>query len=53
MAEITILTEEDLRRLVPLDAEAVACVEAAFHALATKPVVMPPILRLDIAEANG
>jgi len=53
VAEITILTEADLRRLVPLDAEAVACVEAAFHALATKPVVMPPILRLDIAEANG
>ena len=53
MAEITILTEAELRRLVPLDAAAVACVEEAFRALATRPVVMPPILRLDIKEANG
>ncbi|HVW91967.1 MAG TPA: ectoine utilization protein EutC [Devosia sp.] len=53
MPEITILTERDLRALVPLDAAAVACVEDAFKALATRPVVMPPILRLDIAEANG
>ena len=53
MADITILTEAALRHLVPLDLEAVACVEDAFHALATKPVVMPPILRLDIAEARG
>jgi ornithine cyclodeaminase len=28
-------------------------VREAFVALATKAVVMPPILRLDIAEANG
>ncbi len=53
MAEITILTETDLRKLVPLDLEAVQCIETAFHALATRPVVMPPILRLDIADANG
>jgi len=53
MAEITILTEAELRRLVPLDQAAIACVEDAFRALATKPVVMPPILRLDIKEANG
>ncbi|MCR6670667.1 ectoine utilization protein EutC [Devosia ginsengisoli] len=53
MADITILTETMLRQLVPLDLEAIACVEDAFHALATKPVVMPPILRLDIAEARG
>ena len=53
MADITILTEAVLRQLVPLDLEAVACVEDAFRALATKAVVMPPILRLDIAEARG
>ncbi|HVX81301.1 MAG TPA: ectoine utilization protein EutC [Devosiaceae bacterium] len=53
MPEITILTEAELRRLVPLDADAIACVENAFRALATRPVVMPPILRLDIKEANG
>jgi ornithine cyclodeaminase len=53
MADVTILTEADLRKLVPLDAAAVACIEDAFMALATKAVVMPPILRLDMVEANG
>ena len=53
MPKINILTEAELRQLVRLDAEAVACVEEAFLALATKPVVMPPILHLEIAEANG
>ena len=53
MPEITILTEAELRGVVALDTEAVACVEAAFRALASESVVMPPILRLDIAEANG
>jgi ornithine cyclodeaminase len=51
--EITVLTEAELRRLVLLDLDAIACVEDAFRALATRPVVMPPILRLDIEEANG
>jgi len=53
MPRMTILTEADLRRLVPLDRNAVACVEDAFLALATKPVAMPPILRLDIPEHHG
>ena len=53
MAKITILTERELRDLVTLDMDAVACVEEAFAALATKPVVMPPILHLEIKEANG
>ena len=53
MPKISILTESDLRDLVPLDAAAVDCVENAFLALATKPVVMPPILHLEIAESNG
>lgn len=50
---VIILTETDLRRLVPLDAEAVDCIEAAFAALATTSVAMPPILRLDIPEHRG
>jgi ornithine cyclodeaminase len=33
--------------------EAIACVENAFRALATLPVAMPPILRLDIPEHRG
>ena len=36
MPTITILTEADLRRLVPLDADAVAAVEDAFRALAAR-----------------
>lgn len=50
---VAILTEADLRQLVPLDLEAVDCIEAAFRALATKRVAMPPILRLDIPEHRG
>lgn len=50
---VKILTEPDLRALVPLDADAVACIRDAFVALATKAVAMPPILRLDIPEHRG
>ena len=53
MSGIKILTEDDLRAEIRLDLAAVKCVEEAFKSLATKPVVMPPILRLDIAENNG
>jgi len=53
MSEVRILSEAELRRLVPLDAAAVSVVENAFRALASGAVVMPPILRLDIAAANG
>ena len=53
MADITILTEAELRSQVGLDLAAIECVENAFHALATKAVVMPPIMRLDILEHNG
>ena len=53
MPSINILTETDLRKAVALDADAVACVEDAFRSLATKSVVMPPILHLEIADANG
>ncbi len=53
MARLTLLTEAELRRLVPLDLDAVACVERAFRALATEAVAMPPILRLDLPERNG
>ncbi|ANH07039.1 ectoine utilization protein EutC [Shinella sp. HZN7] len=53
MTRMKILTEAELRRIVPLDLEAIACVEEAFHALATRAVAMPPILRLDIPEHRG
>lgn len=50
---VTILTETDLRALVPLDRDAVACIRDAFVALATQPVAMPQVLRLDIPEHRG
>ncbi|KRQ10926.1 ectoine utilization protein EutC [Bradyrhizobium manausense] len=53
MPAIRILTESDLRQLVPLDLGAVQCVEDAFRSLATEAVRMPPILRLDIPENRG
>jgi len=53
MAEIKILTEAELRAQISLNQAAIDCVESAFHALATKSVVMPPIMRLDIVENNG
>ncbi len=53
MTRMTILTEADLRGVIKLDLDAVACVENAFRALATQKVAMPPILRLDIPEHHG
>lgn len=50
---IRILTEPQLRALMPLNGDAAACIRDAFVALATKPVAMPPILRLDIPEHRG
>jgi ornithine cyclodeaminase len=53
MTDIKILTEAELRSQISLDLAAIECIEQAFHALATKSVVMPPIMRLDIFENNG
>ncbi len=53
MNAISIVGEATLRDLVPLDLAAIECVEAAFAALATEPVAMPPILRLDLPERHG
>ena len=53
MPNIRILTENDLRNVITLDTDAIACIENAFLALATKDVRMPPILRLDIDDHNG
>src|SRR5919106_1133379 len=53
MPTIKILAERELTSCVTLDADAVACIEACFCTLATEEVVMPPILRLDIAAHHG
>ena len=51
--EVLVLTERELRGLVPLDLAAVDVVERAFAALAGEGVVMPPIMSMDLAEAHG
>jgi ornithine cyclodeaminase len=48
-----LLGQAQLRKLVPLDLDAIEQVEAAFKSLATEAVAMPPILRLDIPEHAG
>lgn len=53
MSDIAILTEADLRRAVTLGAPVLAAVEEAFRLLASGKVIMPPILSMEIAEANG
>lgn len=51
--DITILTEEELRKAVTLDKEVVDAIEAAFTRLARGDVTVPPIMRVDIPEYNG
>jgi ornithine cyclodeaminase len=53
MPTIRILTETDLRGQVTLDLALVDLIEQAFAALATKQVVMPPILSMEIRERHG
>ncbi|TDY17091.1 ornithine cyclodeaminase [Paraburkholderia sp. BL6665CI2N2] len=53
MTAMKVLTEHDLRQVIVLDLRVVQCIEDAFLALATRAVVMPPILRLDIVEHRG
>lgn len=51
--DIRIVTEPELRAAVALDLTTVDVIERAFAALATGGVVMPPILSMDLPEANG
>ena len=53
MPDIKILTEAELRDLVPLDMDAVTCIEQGFSALAGGKVVMPPIMTLMVPDHNG
>ncbi|MFY0312181.1 ornithine cyclodeaminase family protein, partial [Leisingera sp. D0M16] len=53
MPDIKILTEAELRELVPLDAGAVDCVEQGFTTLAGGGVEMPPIMTLLVPDHNG
>ena len=53
MPTIRLLKEDELRSAVPLDLDAVDCVENAFWALGVGGVVMPPILSMAIHDFNG
>ena len=53
MPNIKILTERDLRELVPLDLSTLECIEKGFVALAGGKVIMPPILSMGIHDHNG
>ncbi|SHG77411.1 cyclodeaminase [Ornithinibacillus halophilus] len=48
-----IFKEEEIKQQVTINRETIAVVEDAFTDLATKPVEMPPIMRVDIPENNG
>lgn len=50
---IRVLTEADLRGLVSLDLDVIDEIEKGFRALSSGEVVMPPILSMEIAAANG
>ena len=51
--DITVLTEAELRGLIEVDLAAVEVVERAFAALARDDAVMPPVLSMEIPDANG
>lgn len=50
---ILILNEDNLRKVVPLDLESIACVRTAIESLSSGQVVMPPILSMEIPQHNG
>ncbi|MDX1664084.1 MAG: cyclodeaminase [Candidatus Promineifilaceae bacterium] len=51
--QVLILTEEEIRRVVGVDEEALAAVAGAFTALAEGRATMPPIMRVDVPEHSG
>ncbi|MBI1172629.1 cyclodeaminase [bacterium] len=51
--DIQIVTEADLRHLVPLDLTLVEVIERAFRALAAGGVVMPPVLSMHLPAVKG
>lgn len=53
MPDIKILSEAELRVLVPLDMYAIKCIEQGFIALAGGNVNMPPIMTLMVPDHNG
>ncbi|MFD1882994.1 cyclodeaminase [Paracoccus pacificus] len=53
MSDILILSEEQLRGRIHLDAALIDVIENAFAALAGDAVVMPPVLSMHLPQVNG
>ena len=53
MPDMLVLSEKELRECVTLDADVVDIIADAFSKLAGGQVIMPPILRMDMADKNG
>lgn len=51
--DIRIVTETELRQIIRLDRQTVDVIEAAFAALASGAVVMPPVLSMELADVHG
>jgi ectoine utilization protein EutC len=51
--KVRVLTQRELRKLVPLDLESIETVAQAFSALASGGIEMPPILSLRVPEHRG
>ena len=50
---MNIFTESEIKQFVTLNKDVLPVVEDAFTQLATKEVIMPPIMRVDVKENNG
>lgn len=50
---VKVVTESELRRALPMDADGLAAVEAGFRALAAGEATLPPIMRIDVPDRNG
>ncbi len=48
-----VIQKDALEKIIKLDKQSIDCIEQAFKIAATKEVIMPPIMRLDIKEHNG
>lgn len=53
MRDIRVVTESELRDAVGLNRETVDVIEAAFKSLSAGKVIQPPILSMDIPQANA
>jgi len=51
--DIRVVTEAELRKALGLDLDTVRVVEQAFGALSDGGVVMPPVMSMELAEAQG